>query len=451
MTEYLLDYYRLPEKLGEHLVGSSEPERSGFFRFGEQILCFGACSVKSASASYSQNLPNLLPEVRIENRKACLPFQPSEVIANLLREKYESRLRPASTGLSKKTWVRHCYYAVRELLPVSARRHLQRIYFRDWQQIPFPSWPVDFTVDNIHEKLLSLTMEAAGVSRIPFIWFWPNGSPSCVVLTHDVETASGRDFSSTLMDIDDKYGFKASFQVVPEKRYGVPDSYVQEIRDRGFEFNVHDLNHDGNLYQDRDEFLRRAKQINRYVHLYDSKGFRAGAMYRNLDWYDAFEFSYDMSVPNVAHLEPKRGGCCTVMPFFIGNILELPLTTAQDYSVFHILNDYSIDLWKEQIHLIKQRNGLISFISHPDYLIPARARKTFESLLGYLRQECDREKLWTALPREIDSWWRARRQMKLVCREDGWAIEGPQSESARIAFAVLKDGKLSYELPSKPS
>ena len=37
-------------------------------------------------------------------------------------------------------------------------------------------------------------------------------------------------------------------------------------------------------------------------------------MYRNQDWYDVFEFSYDMSVPNVAHLDPMRGGCCTVMP-----------------------------------------------------------------------------------------------------------------------------------------
>jgi len=67
-------------------------------------------------------------------------------------------------------------------------------------------------------------------------------------------------------------------------------------------------------------------------------------MYRNGDWYDVFDFSYDMSVPNVAHLEPLRGGCCTVMPYFIGTILELPLTATQDYSLFHILNDYTLDL-----------------------------------------------------------------------------------------------------------
>src|SRR5262249_26065910 len=161
----------------------------------------------------------------------------------------------------------------------------------------------------------------------------------------------------------------ASFQMIPEKRYELPDHLVREIRGRRFELNIHDLNHDGNLYRERDEFLRRAKKINEYARSYRTQGFRAGSMYRMLDWYDAYEFSYDMSVTNVAHLEPKRGGCCTVFPFFIGRILELPLTTSQDYSIFHILNDYSIDLWKKQLDLIRHRNGLMTFLTHPDYLI----------------------------------------------------------------------------------
>jgi hypothetical protein len=49
---------------------------------------------------------------------------------------------------------------------------------------------------------------------------------------------------------------------VPEKRYEIPDEYVTAIRKRGFEFNVHDLNHDGNLYREHDEFLRRVQKIN---------------------------------------------------------------------------------------------------------------------------------------------------------------------------------------------
>jgi hypothetical protein len=282
---------------------------------------------------------------------------------------------------------------------------------------------------------------------VPFIWFWPNGAPNCMIMTHDVETSAGRDFSSKLMDLDDAYGIKASFQVIPEKRYSVSDEYVAGIRSRGFEFNIHDLNHDGHLYRERSEFMSRAAKVNDYVRRYNARGFRAGAMYRNQDWYDAFEFSYDMSVPNVAHLEPLRGGCCTVMPYFIGKIVELPLTLAQDYSLFHILNDYSITLWKQQLALIRQRNGLMSFIAHPDYLIDPRARKVYESLLAYLRQMITREGIWEALPGEVDQWWRARSQMTLAPRGDDWEIQGPEKERAQVAYAVLNNGRLTYELP----
>ena len=230
------------------------------------------------------------------------------------------------------------------------------------------------------------------------------------------------------MDLDDSYGIKASFQVIPEKRYRVSGEYVDQIKDRGFEFNVHDLNHDGRLYQRREEFLRRATRINNYCRRYGARGFRAGAMYRIADWYDAFEFSYDMSVPNVAHLEPRRGGCCTVMPYFVGNIVELPLTTVQDYSLFYILNDDSIDLWKTQMIRIQKHYGLMSFIAHPDYLIERANRAVFESLLAHLRKTVVSERIWAPLPGDVDSWWRARNQMKIVRRGKDWEIEGPQSE-----------------------
>src|SRR5437899_12699253 len=92
-------------------------------------------------------------------------------------------------------------------------------------------------------------------------------------------------------------------------------------------------------------------------------------MYRNAAWLDALNFSYDMSFPNVAHLDPQRGGCCTVLPFFIGKMLELPLTTTQDYSLFRILNNYPINLWTRQIALITEKQSPVSFIFHPDYVI----------------------------------------------------------------------------------
>jgi hypothetical protein len=446
VIQTLSDYYRVPEDLIGRFSMPALSGPTGFFSLGPGTICYGQCEIGVSAEFKDWALHDASASVSFAGSDIRLPFDPTDVVDNLRHERYVRNLVPPRERIVSQEWIRKSYYFVRELLPVSIRRHMQKAYFSDWKNRPFPAWPVDFTVDTLHEKLLRLSMEAAGVQRMPFIWFWPEGAPNCLIMTHDVETFEGRDFTSQLMNIDESYGFTASFQVIPEKRYDVPDEYVREIRRRGFEFNIHDLNHDGRLYQERNEFLRRAETINAYIRRYNSRGFRAGSMYRNLDWYDSFDFSYDMSVPNVAHLEPKRGGCCTVMPYFIGGILELPLTTIQDYSLFHILNDYSIDFWKNQLELIRRKNGLMSFIAHPDYLIEARARKVYESLLAYLREMIAREKIWEALPGEVDRWWRARSEMQLLEKNGRWEIKGPEKERARIAYAVLEGDRLRYEV-----
>jgi hypothetical protein len=446
VVQTLSHYYRLPtDSLGG--ISDAKPRGpDGFFQFGPGTVCYGKCATGVSHSIENSGRYDALESVHVDGSEVHIPFDPAAVIENLRRERYEASLAPRLERILSQDWMLAAYYSLRGKLPVAFRRNLQRIYLSGWKERPFPAWPVDFTVDTLHEKLLRLSMEASGHRQIPFIWFWPDGASNCLILTHDVETSAGRDFTPQLIDLDESYGFRASFQVVPESRYQVPDAYVEDIRNRGCEFNVHDLNHDGRLYWNREEFLRRAKIINEYCRRYGARGFRAGSMYRNLEWYEAFEFSYDMSMPNVAHLEPKRGGCCTVFPFFVGNILEIPLTTSEDYSVFHILNEDSIDLWKQQLALIQQRHGLMSILAHPDYLISARNRKMYQSLLGHLETLVSDTKIWAALPGEVDQWWRARTKMTLIRRDREWVVEGPEKERARIAFAVLDGDRVVYDL-----
>ena len=446
MTTILSEYYRSPLLAPAVSTDGEGQSPSGFFSFGKDIVCYGECSSGVAPDVQAAVDFDASKTTTVSDSEIRLPFDALGVVENLRREHYVKRLSFGQSDLAHNGLIRDAYYLLRAFMPVRIRRHLQRAYFKDWQNLPFPRWSVDVTVDCLHEAFLRLTMRAQGRDRVPFIWFWPEGASGCLILTHDVETAAGRDFAPALMDIDISHGFRASFQVVPEERYEVPDSFVREIRSRGFEFNIHDLNHDGRLFREKTEFLRHANRINEYVKRYDARGFRAGAMYRNQDWYDAFEFSYDMSVPNVAHLEPQRGGCCTVMPYFVGRILEIPLTTSQDYSIFHILNDYSIELWKKQIDLILRKNGLVSFITHPDYLIERRSRGVYESLLAYLREFVQRRGLWETVPGEVDRWWRARSEMKLVEDQRGWRIEGPESERACIAYATVEGERIVYTI-----
>jgi hypothetical protein len=385
-----------------------------------------------------------MDRLRVEDDRILLPFDVSEVVANLRLERYCRTDATVKSVIRNGRATEKLYYFLRPLLGVSVRKRLQRIRLRNWNKIPFPHWPVDFTVENLLEQTLALALKQSGTKEIPFIWFWPDGARAAVIMTHDIEAPSGLQFSEQLMDLDESFGIKSAFQVVPEERYSHNVNILERFRHRGFELNVHDLNHDGALFGEHQEFIRRAKRINEYAKQFGTRGFRAGAMYRRQDWYDAFDLSYDMSVPNVAHLEPQGGGCCTVMPYFMGNVLELPLTTTQDYSLFHIIGDYSIDLWKRQIDMILRRNGLISFIVHPDYIRREKEQSVYRELLAHLMTMREHTNLWTALPGEVDRWWRNRAEMKLIEENGTWRIEGPDQERARVAFASLHNGRIVY-------
>jgi hypothetical protein len=226
---------------------------------------------------------------------------------------------------------------------------------------------------------------------------------------------------------------------------------LDSIRTRGFEVNIHDLNHDGRLFDDRDQFLSRVRKINQYGKDFGARGFRSAVLYRRSDWMSELEFEYDMSVPSVAHLDPQRGGCCTVMPYFIDRLLEIPVTVIQDYSLFHILCDYSIKIWQKQVSEISEAHGVANFIVHPDYIIDSQARRSYENLLSYLAALRRDEKLWVAKPDEISQWWRARSQMGLVQTDCGWRVEGSGSERARIAYARAEGNRVVYRFEQNVS
>jgi len=443
-NQAIVDHYRCPENVAGFELAGKLCDDPGYFCFGLETICYGSSSSGSRSKQPTGPLYDALADVTTSGGSVRLPFDPSEVIDNLRYERYRNNGSRNGSGFRGQSMARSLYYWMRPFLPVPIRRHIQRAYLSDWKDIRFPRWPVDRTVEQCLERLLVLSMKAQSVETIPFVWFWPDRATSCTIMTHDVEQLSGRNFCSQLMDLDDSVGIKAAFQIVPEGRYPVPETLLEEIRSRGFEINVHDLNHNGRLFSSREDFCRSVERINEYGSQYGAVGFRSGALYRNQAWFDALDFSYDMSVPSVAHLDPQRGGCCTAMPFFIGRILELPLTTIQDYTLFHILNDYSIDVWKHQVAAVTQRHGLASFIVHPDYIIAKRARSTYQALLEHLARVRDAGQTWIALPREVDRWWRERSRMSVVRDGSGWRIEGVGKERASLAFATLVDDTLAF-------
>jgi len=443
-TSALVDYYRCPTHLTPIDAPLDLPTSDGYFKFGDAVV-FGRFVGGHPAARATDRLTDVSGAMTRAGERTFLPFDISEVATNLRQERYRQNDHNPLQKVIAGGMLR-LYYLLRPFMAVGVRQHLQKIWLSGWQDIAFPQWPVDSTVDRLMETAMTLVLKAQHHAAIPFIWFWPDGASACAMMTHDVEGQTGLDFCDELANIDDSHGIKSAFQLVPEGREEQWRRTAARLRQKGFEVNLHDLNHDGQLFAHRRQFLERAGRINQYARDFGCDGFRSAVMYREQSWFNAFEFSYDMSVPNAAHLEPQRGGCCTVMPYFVGDILELPLTTAQDYTLFHILNDYSTTLWKEQIRLIRVRHGLISVITHPDYLVGRRERDVYIELLRYLADLRERCGVWVAVPGDINRWWRSRSRMKLVRDRDAWRIDGPDSHRARLAYATLENGRLTYKV-----
>src|SRR5262245_39761840 len=262
----LLAYYRCPEACLNFCVTAPLQETSGYFHFGPDLTCYGQTAGPTCP-TVTRSLWDAATRVRRHGPTTVLPFDPVQVVDNLRYERYVDAASPRRW--LEQTWLHHAYYWLRPLLPVALRKHLQQIYLRGWQTLPFPAWPVDRSVDRLLEQLLLLAMQAQHLDCLPFIWFWPDGHTACAIVTHDVEAPAGRDFTSQVMDIDAAWEIPASFQIVPEKRYAVSPAYLEAMRERGFEINVQGLDHDGNLFGDWEAFLQRAQQINHYAKAFE--------------------------------------------------------------------------------------------------------------------------------------------------------------------------------------
>jgi len=434
-SRVFLEYFRCPDEFANFQLLPQVSTSKGFFRFGYGRLDRDQVSVSPSTIESDA----MLSLQSVSSGEIGMRFQPDEVVENLRLERYVARGE-------RERLLHTIYYLLRPVLPLAVRKQLQRLVFRQRLRYAFPQWPVDCFVDQIFEQLMGVKLRASGQTEIPFIWFWPDGNECALMMTHDVEQQKGADFCDFLMDLDDSYDIKAAFQLIPEGAYKDFEILASRIKNRRFELNIHDLDHDGRLYEHKELFEKRASRINEYGRRYGALGFRSGSMHRNQDWFEMLDFEYDMSVPTVSHLEPQYGGCCTVMPYFVGDVLELPLTTIQDHGLLHVLSARSIDLWKQQIATILVRHGLISFIVHPDYISEPTECELYRELLQHIQALRTTRSIWTALPGEINRWWRERSQLQLVRDGDGWQIAGEGKERARLAFASLVHGNVMYRI-----
>ncbi|MHA1380883.1 MAG: hypothetical protein ACTSRG_21160, partial [Candidatus Helarchaeota archaeon] len=217
------------------------------------------------------------------------------------------------------------YYVLRPLLPPVFTKFLRRFYNFQSQEKFLLNWPVEKRYADFLWQIMKNLIKLTNRNAIPFVHFWPAEYQYAFVLTHDVETAEGQNYSRVVADLEEKFGFHSSFNFVPE-RYILNNDLISELSQRGFEIGIHGLRHDGKLFNSRDQFTRRAEGINYYLRQLNAVGFRAPSTHRNPEWMQSLEIEYDLSFFDTDPFEPIPGGTMSLWPFRIGHFVELPYT-----------------------------------------------------------------------------------------------------------------------------
>lgn len=282
------------------------------------------------------------------------------------------------------------YYGIKPFLPLSLRLSLRRWVVRRQRAGVDGTWPI-----------------LPGSEKPPAGWpGWPDSKKFAVVLTHDVEGQTGLDKCQAVMELELKYGFHSSFNLIPRGEYQASAEIRNEISSQGFEVGVHDLYHDGKLYRKKSEFDRHAVEINKYVREWGAAGFRSGFMLHNLNWIHELDVQYDASTFDTDPFEPQPEGKHTIFPFWVPRPLsqesgvrsqvsglpdsrplspgsrpltadpclltpgyvELPYTLPQDSTLFLLLQERHPDIWFQKLDWIAKHGGMVLLNVHPDYM-----------------------------------------------------------------------------------
>lgn len=308
------------------------------------------------------------------------------------------------------------YYLLKPLIPWQLRLALRRRRAASRRKAYADVWPID---------------RKSGAK--PHNWpGWPDGKQFALVLTHDVEGAKGLTRVKQLMELEKRYGFRSCFNFVPEGEYVLPPDLPASLTREGFEVGVHGLQHDGKLYASKREFAGKSNRIREFTRKWGASGFRSPLMQHRLPWLHQLGVEYDASTFDTDPFEPEPDGVGTIFPFWVpgpegSGFVELPYTLAQDFTLFVVLREPNIDIWKKKLDWIAEHGGMALINTHPDYMcFQGEQQKDevpvarYEEFLAYAREKYG-DAFWSANPGEVSRFYcanmplEARNSRKKIC------------------------------------
>jgi hypothetical protein len=318
------------------------------------------------------------------------------------------------------------YYRIKHLIPNRLRFHINSMAVRTRSRRPFPRWPCESALMELWRGWLHGALARVGANDAWHIGFWPRPNQCCIVLTHDIESSTGFDLMERVAEAEEKRGFRSAWNL-SLAQYEVDWNRVAEMRARGFEFGAHGLCHDGRLFRSQEDFADLAPKLEELAREHGLVGFRAPSTLRRAEWIASMAFEFDSSFADTDPWEPQPGGTCSLFPFHLGGLVELPYTLAQDHTLLHLLHRDPLQLWTIKARWIASLGGMILTLTHPDYIGTGRHLAQYEELLERLGAI---ENSWRALPSEAAAWWRRRSELRLLVENATARIEGTQPDDA---------------------
>jgi len=354
-------------------------------------------------------------------------------------------LRERYLGAARRSPLVTSYYALKPLIPAPLRIALRRLYARRQSGRAFPRWPIEpILVDHQHADFMRRIRENGG-DPIPFLHFWPNRSRFAAVLTHDVEGPEGIDNIPSVRAIERRHGFVSAWYFVAED-YQIPPGLFAQLRSEGCEVGLHGIHHDGKLFSNRRSFEAELPVIARYLAEWNVVGFRSPSTHRNADWMSELGCLYDTSFSDTAPFEPQPGGCCSIQPYLLDDLVELPITLVMDHTLWEILQESSSKRWVEKARWLIANHGLVNLLVHPDYANTPDRLACYDEFLAFLASQEDG---WHALPCQVAAWWKQRAAL------DTEPLAAQQVEVSgatlrpTMAYARDADGRVMVEFPDR--
>ena len=123
---------------------------------------------------------------------------------------------------------------------------------------------------------------------------------------------------------------------------------------------------------------------------------------------------YDASTFDTDPFEPQSDGTGTIFPFRVWNdkanngYIELPYTLPQDFTLFVLMKENSIDIWKQKLDWIIAKGGMALLNTHPDYMYFGNGKigsenypaSLYYDFLDYIKSNY-MEIMWHVLPKDL--------------------------------------------------